>query len=642
MRQASFESCEARRLLAYAPVGAPVTAQAGNVIAVEAADSINNDVFSKHIAAWTSGGDVNVRVFSSNGSPFGNVITVDNGGNPASSPDVGFDIDEGFIVVWQGVDSDGSGIFGQYFDAGGAPISGAFKVNTTETGAQTSPRVGIADDGTFIVVWESDPDGPGPAISEIYGQRFLIGGAPSGTEFVVSDGAVATHPDIATSGPGGQSVVVWQSGTAIKAQRLSNAGAKVGGVINVTNSGTSSPSVGMADDGDFVVAFSDVSGPLGVVKARRYNGDGTAVAGAFTVAATAVADQRAAVVDVADDGRFVVGWTEPAGGGGPSTVLAFRAFKSNGLFDGSDNRITGVKFGGENRFGLTAQETDLIRIGYAATVTPDGGSPSDDALIQTFNRVPGVLEVSADNNGSVIQIYGSASNVRTVVDGVSTNWGPPSDFTGIIVHGGDGADYIRAKNISLPMTVYGGAGDDTITTGDGDDYVDGGLGNDAINTQGGNDYAYGADETDTIFGGSGDDTLTGGPGRNELWGEDGDDLLNGSNRPDILYGGPGNDHLRGFAGGDALFGGTGSDHLEGGNGNDALWGQDGDDYIEGGRGDDKLVGGRGDDTLLGQQNVDTLYGNLGRDILNGGLEGDTGYYDPDDILISVEILRLVF
>ncbi len=634
MTNSMFESCEARRLLAFAPVGPPVTAQAANVIATEAADSINNGAFSKHIAAWTTGSDVDVRVFGSDGSPFGPAIIANT--NPgASRPDVGFDNNEGFVVVWQGPDADGSGIFGQYFDSGGAPVGTQFLVNTGEAGAQTAPRVGIDNNGTFFVVWESDPDGPGAALSQIMGQRFLIGGSASGSEFVVSDGSVATSPDIASSGPLGDAVVVWQSGAAIKAQRLDVLGTKTGAAITVAAANAGRPVVGVDDTGDFVVGFTDLSGVSGIVKARRFNANGTAVGGAFTVASSTANDQRTAVLDMAGDGRFVVGWAQSSVPAGPFDTVAFRAFKAIGTVDGIENTIGNTNVGGDQRFGLAAQEIDLIRVAYTATDTGATG-----AFVQSFNRVPGILDLAADIDGSVIQIFGSTNNIRVSIDGVVTNWGSPTDFTGIVVTGGDGADYIRAKNITLPMTVTGGLGNDSITTGDGNDSVDGGLGNDAISTMGGDDYAFGADETDSIFGGTGNDTLSGGPGRNLIYGEAGDDLLNGSNRPDILYGGDGNDRLRGFNGGDALFGGAGADDLRGGGGNDALWGQDADDYIEGGTGNDKLVGGRGNDWLLGQQNVDTLYGNLGADILDGGAEGDYGYYDFSDSLISIEILRL--
>ena len=57
-----------------------------------------------------------------------------------------------FILVWQGQDNDGSGIFAQRFLA-----DGSFYLNTlwVNEGARTptSPLVGMADDGTFIVKW---------------------------------------------------------------------------------------------------------------------------------------------------------------------------------------------------------------------------------------------------------------------------------------------------------------------------------------------------------------------------------------------------------------------------------------------------------------------------------------------------------
>ena len=49
----------------------------------------------------------------------------------------------------------GDGIFGQRFDAAGAPLGGEFQVNTFTTGTQYLPHVGRAADGRFVVVWTS-------------------------------------------------------------------------------------------------------------------------------------------------------------------------------------------------------------------------------------------------------------------------------------------------------------------------------------------------------------------------------------------------------------------------------------------------------------------------------------------------------
>jgi serralysin len=70
----------------------------------------------------------------------------------------------------------------------------------------------------------------------------------------------------------------------------------------------------------------------------------------------------------------------------------------------------------------------------------------------------------------------------------------------------------------------------------------------------------------TMRGGAGNDTLFGGSGPDKLLGGDGNDLLVGGRGDDVLYGGSGNDVLRGGPGNDVLRGGPGNDVLRGGPG----------------------------------------------------------------------------
>jgi Ca2+-binding RTX toxin-like protein len=74
----------------------------------------------------------------------------------------------------------------------------------------------------------------------------------------------------------------------------------------------------------------------------------------------------------------------------------------------------------------------------------------------------------------------------------------------------------------------------------------------------------------TMRGGAGDDTLIGGSGADRLLGGNGDDRLVGGRGADILYGGPGRDVLIGGPGNDVLRGGPGKDVLRGGRGEDDL------------------------------------------------------------------------
>ncbi len=97
---------------------------------------------------------------------------------------------------------------------------------------------------------------------------------------------------------------------------------------------------------------------------------------------------------------------------------------------------------------------------------------------------------------------------------------------GFEVNSGAGDDRVSvAKDITVPVTMRGGAGDDVLIGGAGPDKLIGGQGN------------------DHLIGWRGDDVLYGGPG------------------DDVLIGGPGNDMLGGGTGTDTLVGGTGANEV---------------------------------------------------------------------------------
>ena len=95
----------------------------------------------------------------------------------------------------------------------------------------------------------------------------------------------------------------------------------------------------------------------------------------------------------------------------------------------------------------------------------------------------------------------------------------------------------------------------------------------------GNDYVTSKGKPVTIFGGAGKDTLKGSAGDDYLSGDTGKDKLYGGNGNDSIFGGTGNDKLYGDAGNDTLDGGTGNDSLKGGDGNDLFIYTGGKDVI---------------------------------------------------------------
>ena len=160
------------------------------------------------------------------------------------------------------------------------------------------------------------------------------------------------------------------------------------------------------------------------------------------------------------------------------------------------------------------------------------------------------------------------------------------------------------------------AGNDTMTTSSGRDFVGGGEGNDDIAVLAGDDIA---------FGGAGNDTLLGGVGNDLLYGDADNDLLNGEIGADTLYGDAGNDTLLGGDGSDVLTGGDGDDYLSG--------------YLNSLARDATTVDGA--DTLFGGAGNDILH--LGRlDVATGGAGADTFRLDYRDATSDNAITVLDF
>ncbi|HSF63176.1 MAG TPA: Hint domain-containing protein, partial [Paracoccaceae bacterium] len=164
-------------------------------------------------------------------------------------------------------------------------------------------------------------------------------------------------------------------------------------------------------------------------------------------------------------------------------------------------------------------------------------------------------------------------------------------------------------------TVFGGAGDDTIRTGDDNDLIYAGSGADSVD---------GGFDDDSLYGGSGDDTLVGGEGSDEIYGQGGNDLIYGGlgpGAPDAVNIVDPTD-LRPDNGRDTIYGGQGDDTIFGLDDDDEIYGGAGNDSIDAGIDDDTVYGGAGNDTITGGQGLDSLYGGNDRDTFTGLQAGD--------------------
>jgi Ca2+-binding RTX toxin-like protein len=181
----------------------------------------------------------------------------------------------------------------------------------------------------------------------------------------------------------------------------------------------------------------------------------------------------------------------------------------------------------------------------------------------------------------------------------------------------------------VPVTLLGGAGNDTLSGGNNNDYLSGGSGN---------DYLCGRGGDDTLIGGGGSDDIAGGADR---------DIVDYSARTQDLVIGVGTEFDDGAVGEkdnvrddvEVVVGGSGNDEIRtrmpkpieilGGPGNDTLLGFSASDTLYGNEGNDSLFGGSGNDLLADASNksrhfggVDTLNGGTGEDTVKTGSSGD--------------------
>ena len=205
--------------------------------------------------------------------------------------------------------------------------------------------------------------------------------------------------------------------------------------------------------------------------------------------------------------------------------------------------------------------------------------------------------VEADNVSEQILLLETSDRASWVVQ-INGGNSPPIPKSqvpnGWKVTAAGGNDDVNFSNSTIPVSINGGSGNDTLL---------GGVADDLIRGEGGQDLAAGFIGNDTVGGGSGVDTLFGDSGNDEIYGDDQ---------------------------GDSLYGGTGADSIFGGSGNDYLQADDGDDVLSGDGGSDRFFGNAGNDTLFADDGVaDTR--------VNGGGGTDTGFLDSFDPRQSIEL-----
>ncbi len=249
-------------------------------------------------------------------------------------------------------------------------------------------------------------------------------------------------------------------------------------------------------------------------------------------------------------------------------------------------------------------------------LSPDARALTDDMSVDDLNKL--VVAAGTEGDDEIYVTVNDNNSLIVTVNGEQTLY-PESVIPTLIIDSAQGNDRIIVdEKVQCGLRITGGAGDDYIIGGSGNDRIIDNLGANTIYGGAGNDIiiAHGKDLQD---------------GRgNTLYGGDGNDYLEGGDGNDVLHGGAGYDVLYGLGGNDVLYGDEGNDYLDGGLGNDTLYGGDGDDNLIGGQGDDVLHGGAGNDLLIGGAGSDVLDGGEGADRIISDGSADTIVSDGQD------------
>ncbi len=271
--------------------------------------------------------------------------------------------DGSFVIVWSGNGStDAAGAFLRRFNAAGTAQGGDVRVNTYTTSTQRDPFVGSADDGSFVIIWDSF--GQDGSDRGIFGQRYDATGAAAGTEFQINTYTTGAQfePAVGVTAAG-SFVAVWTSlhdsgSRGVFGRRYDSSGGALGTEFLINSYTTGNQQRGMIDyaaDGSFVVTWDSVQdGDLDGVFGQRFDSSGNAVGGEFQANTFTTGAQRLSDVAVADDGSFVVAWTSSQDG--DAEGVFGQRFTAAGATAGTEFQINTYTTGSQQRPAVDADD----------------------------------------------------------------------------------------------------------------------------------------------------------------------------------------------------------------------------------------------------------------------------------------------
>jgi VCBS repeat-containing protein len=191
-----------------------------------------------------------------------------------------------------------------------------YEKRTHVSGSGAAQAVAMHSDGSFVGVYSSKADGSGWGI---FAQRYAADGTPVGPEMQVSETTALNQH--------------WAS-------------------------------IGMADNGDFVITWTN-DGTTQDVYARRYAANDTPLTSEFRVNTTVTGAQRNSTISMHDDGSFIIAWE--GNGGGDSYGIYLQCFDSSGIATGGQTLVNTATTGNQEHATLSINDSGAFLVAWEDT-----------------------------------------------------------------------------------------------------------------------------------------------------------------------------------------------------------------------------------------------------------------------------------
>ncbi|MBO4349673.1 MAG: metallophosphoesterase [Proteobacteria bacterium] len=275
-----------------------------------------------------------------------------------------------FVAVWQDDQNKKSGdddIAARIFCAGGCQDVKQFRVNTTTDGHQRNPDVAMDKEGNFVVVWDDNHGGNYEIKMRGYDakgiERFAattVNSVPTGDQY---SPAIAMAPD-------GKFVVTWTDESENKnTPQIFMRGYNADGselfsarnVMSSTEGKRTTSDVAMADDGSFVVTWTNDN----QIVAKGFNADGSERLEHFVVSTSTAKTRTSPAIGMNATGNFFIAYVDESSG---TKLIKARGFDNTGKQIYEDTQVSNNGEATANPVVCLADDNKVV-FGWTATAS---------------------------------------------------------------------------------------------------------------------------------------------------------------------------------------------------------------------------------------------------------------------------------